>query len=377
MAQMTTSELRLGRLRAMMERHDLDVIALIPGANLRWLTGGVHYVMERPILWLLPRVGQPLAVIPKLEIPLFERHRIPAQLFSWTDKQGYDAAFSAAFASLDLAGKRMGVEGLRMRYFEGEILRRFAPNAAIVQADSALLALRQHKDAEEIALLRRAIAISETALERTLAGLQAGMSERAIAAQLEAHLTELGADGLAFETILHVGANTALPHMGPLETPLQHGDALLVDFGATVEGYCADITRTVFFGEPTDAMLRFYDVVQHANAAGRAAVKLGVSAGSVDLAAQAVLVEAGYEHLIRHRTGHGLGLEAHEAPYIVEGSDVLLEPGMVITIEPGIYEMGWLGVRIEDDVLVTETGAETLTAFPRDPQILPSKRSSS
>jgi Xaa-Pro dipeptidase len=370
MQPLLNAEARLRRLREIMGAHGLDVVALIPGSTLRYLTGGVHYVMERPILWLVPLRGQPVAVIPKLEIPLFAQHLLPAQVFSWTDKEGYEAAFRAAFDLLNLAGKRVGVEGRRLRFFEGEILRRLAPNATIAEADEVLAELRIRKDEHEIMLIRRAIAISESALERTLATVEAGMTERTVAAQLEAHLKELGADGLAFSTILHGGANTALPHMGPLDEPIQMGDAILVDFGATVEGYCADITRTVFLGEPTDAMLKFYDVVQRANAAGRAAVKPGVSAGAVDRAAQAVLIEAGYEALIRHRTGHGLGLEAHEAPYIVDGNEQALEPGMVITIEPGIYEMGVLGVRIEDDVLITAEGAETLTTFPRDPQVL-------
>lgn len=353
-----------------MRAHEFDVIALIPGANLRYLTGGVHYVMERPILWFLPLDRQPVAVIPKLEIPLFERHSVAAEIFSWTDREGYDKAFHAAFATLDLAGKTIGVEGLRLRYFEGEIVRRFAPDATIVQADDALAELRMIKDADEIAAIRRAIAISEQALAQTLASVKVGMSEREIAADLESRIQALGVDGLAFKTILHSGGNTALPHMGPLDYRIQPGDPLLVDFGATYNGYCADITRTVFFGEPDPAFRQFYEVVRAANAAGRAAVRPGETAGSVDRAAQAVLIDAGYEHLIRHRTGHGLGLESHEHPYIVDGNQRLLEPGMVVTIEPGIYEMERIGVRIEDDVLVTDDGAESLTSFPRDVQVI-------
>lgn len=363
---------RLNKLRTLMKNHQIDVIALIPGPNLRYLTGGVHLVLERPILWFLPLEGQAIAIIPKLEVPLFSQHRLPATLYSWTDKEGFSAAFEAGLAALDLSGKTVGVEGLRMRFFEGEILRKYAPETRIVQADDILATLRLIKEDEELQAIRHAIQLSEEALTLTLAQIKVGMSEREIAAILEAHLRAFGADGLAFDTLLHAGANTALPHTGPLDYRLQTGDPLLIDFGATYQGYCADITRTVFWGEPTQAFRQFYEVVQRANAAGRAAAKPGVTAGAVDQAAQAVLIQAGYQALIRHRTGHGLGLEAHEHPYVVDGNEQILEPGMVITIEPGIYEMGVLGVRIEDDVLITTDGAECLTSFPRDLQVISS-----
>ncbi|HVU10595.1 MAG TPA: Xaa-Pro peptidase family protein [Phototrophicaceae bacterium] len=360
----------MNKLRTLMKSHRIDVIALIPGANLRYLTGGVHFVLERPIVWFLPLEGQPVAIIPKLEIPLFSQHRISATLYSWTDKEGYRAAFEAGLAALDLSGKTIGVEGLRMRFFEGEILRSYAPEARIVQADDVLAALRLIKDDEELEAIRHAIRLSEQALTQTLTEVKVGMSEREIAALLEAHLRAFGADGLAFDTLLHAGANTALPHTGPLDYRLQAGDPILIDFGAIYQGYCADITRTVFWGEPSPAFRHFYEVVREANAAGRAAAKPGVTAGAVDQAAQAVLIEAGYQAFIRHRTGHGLGLEAHEHPYIVDGNEQVLEPGMVITIEPGLYEMGVLGVRIEDDLLITADGAECLTSFPRDLQVM-------
>ena len=151
---------------------------------------------------------------------------------------------------------------------------------------------------------------------------------------------------------------------------MRHGDPLLFDFGATIGGYCADITRTVFLGEVSDEHRDFYAVVQAANEAGRQTAKPGVTAESVDLATRQVFIDAGYEALIRHRTGHGLGMQAHEAPYIVEGNERLLEPGMVFTIEPGIYRMGEIGVRIEDNVLITTDGCESLTTFPRSLQIV-------
>jgi len=361
---------RLEKLRRLMRAHSIDMVALIPGANLRYLTGAVHYLLERPIVLFIPQEGQPVAVIPRLEVPLFARHALPAEIISWTDAEGYGQAFKAGLDRLRPAGKIIGVEGLRLRFFEGEIIRQYAPGATVTAVDEALAELRLLKDAEEIALMRQAIQRSEQALEMTLGEVRLNMSEREIANRLEAHLKDLGCEELAFQTIVHGGGNSAMPHSGPLDYRLQPGDPLIFDFGGTIEGYCADITRVVFVGEPSRDFQEFYAVVQAANAAGRSAARPGVTAESVDLAARQVFIEAGYESLIRHRTGHGLGLESHEAPYIVAGNQQLLQPGMVFTVEPGIYQMERIGVRIEDDVLITASGAESLTVFPRDLRII-------
>ena len=362
---MTTKQ-RYDKLYASMRQAGLDVMALIPGPNHRYLTDAVHYVLERPIVTFYRPDRTPIAVIPELEIALFERHATPAEIISYTDAEGYAGAFEAALDKIGSVGKTIGVEGLFMRFFEGEIIRQSAPDAVVVDATEPLADLRMHKDADEIAALRGAIDISERALQAMFDEVRVGMSEIEAADILENHIRALGGDGLAFGTILHAGGNTALPHLGPLDYRIQHGDPLIVDFGATYKGYCADITRTVFVGEVSDAQREFYAVVQAANEAGRRAARPGVTCESVDIAARQVFIDAGYENLIRHRTGHGLGMEAHEAPYIVIGNKRILEPGMVFTVEPGIYRMGEIGVRIEDNMLITEAGAESLTTFTRD-----------
>ena len=357
---------RFDKLYALMRRAQLDIVALIPGPNHRYLFAAEHYVLERPIVIFLPLEAEPVAVIPELEIALFQRHAAPARLFAYSDASGYESAFRDALRFLHAPDKTIGVEGLFMRFFEGEAIRAAAPAARLVDASAALAELRIIKDAGEIAALRRAIQISEDALRETLAAARVGMSEIELADILEERMRALGGEGLSFATILHAGGNTALPHSSPLPYRMAEGDPLLFDFGASYRGYCADITRTVFLGAVSAAQRDFYAVVQAANEAGRAAAKPGVTAESVDLAARQVFIDAGYAALLRHRTGHGLGLQAHEAPYIVEGNQRLLEPGMVFTIEPGIYRLGEIGVRIEDDVLITEDGCESLTRFPRD-----------
>ena len=364
------NESRFDKLRQIMRRADLDILALIPGPNHRYLFDAVHFVLERPIVTFIAPEQEPVSVIPELEIPLFERHARQSELYAYTDAQGYEGAFRDALDALHASGKTIGVEGQNMRFFEGEAIRAAAPAAVVVDASAALDDLRIIKDAEEIGKLRKAIQISEHALEATLAQAKVGMSEIELAAVLEAEMKARGAEGLAFDIILHAGGNTALPHSGPLEYRMRDGDPLLFDFGATFGGYCADITRVVFIGAANSEQREFYAVVEAANAAGRQAARPGVTAESVDRAARQVIIDAGYEALMRHRTGHGLGMQAHEPPYIVEGNQRLLEPGMVITIEPGIYRLGEIGVRIEDDVLITETGAESLTTFPRGLRII-------
>ena len=230
-----------------------------------------------------------------------------------------------------------------------------------------------NKDKDEIDALRRAVEISEQALRLTLEAVRVGMSEIELADILEAHMKVLGSEEPSFKTILHGGGNTALPHSGPLPYRIQAGDPLLIDFGAVYQGYRADITRVVFVGDIRPEFRYFYSVVQAANSAGRAAARPGVAAEAVDIAAKSVLIDAGYGRLIRHRTGHGIGLESHEAPYIVEGNKLLLEPGMVFTVEPGIYETNGIGVRIEDDLLITGEGAESISTFSRDIIVVPGR----
>lgn len=360
------TQLRFDKLYTIMRDSGLDIVALIPGPNHRYLFDAEHFVLERPIVIFLALEAEPVAVIPELEIPLFDRHAVQSRLYPYTDADGYEAAFRDALEALESPGKTIGVEGLFMRFFEGEAIRSAAPDASVVDASQALEELRLIKDAGEVAALRRAIQISEDALRATLREARAGMSEIELAAILDNHMRDMGGEGLSFDIILHAGGNTALPHSGPLAYRMERGDPLIFDFGATYGGYCADITRTVFLGECSDEQRDFYTLVQAANEAGRRAAKPGVTAESIDLAARQVFIDAGYESLLRHRTGHGLGLQAHEAPYIVEGNRRLLEPGMVFTIEPGIYRIGEIGVRIEDDVLITNDGCESLTSFPRD-----------
>jgi Xaa-Pro aminopeptidase len=228
--------------------------------------------------------------------------------------------------------------------------------------------LRAVKDAGEIDVLRLACAAGDAALDGMVAdgALRAGRSEREVARELEERMRDAGAEGPSFETIVAAGAHAAIPHHRPTDAPLADGDLLTMDFGALVEGYHSDMTRTVVVGRPGDWQRDLYALVAEAAEAGRAALAPGVATRAVDAAARDVIVAAGHgEHFV-HGLGHGVGLVIHEAPALSATATATLEAGMTVTVEPGVYLAGRGGVRIEDTLVVTDDGAEPLTTSTRD-----------
>lgn len=344
----------------------VDAIALVPGANMAYFTGLHMHLSERPTIALIS--GDEIAfIVPELETPVIKQHsELEGRLFVWTDSDGFEGAFREAAEALGLNDKRLGVDDLTMRTFELLAFLDAAPDMQVKPISRDLLDIRAIKEPGEIEAMRRAIAITEIALDTLLTEIQVGMTEREIANRLDALLTEGGSQDFAFKALVQTGPNSALPHGGVTDRALQADEFLLIDFGGKYGGYPADITRTFCLGTPTDEMQRIHDTVRRANEAAIAVVKPGIACGDVDKAARDVISEAGYGEYFIHRTGHGLGLETHERPQIAEGVEDLLQPGTVFTIEPGIYVPGLGGVRIEDDVLVTDDGVEVLTTFRKD-----------
>ncbi|MCE2489671.1 MAG: aminopeptidase P family protein [Anaerolineae bacterium] len=362
---------RLQHLQQVLADNGLDAAALIPGPGFFYLTGAVHHVMERPIVLFVPREGRPAIVIPDLEADFFASKGFDADHFRWADADGYEGAFAGALAHLELLDGRIGIEGQNLRFFEAEAIRRNAPDAALTDAQDLISSIRLCKEPEEIEALRRAIHISEQALENTVTWLRAGMTEREVASYLIDQMSELGGQGLSFEPLVLGGDNSSRPH-GKIrdDVPLKAGDSLIFDFGTVIDGYPADITRTFFIeeaGEPERAM---YATVLHANTVGRETARPGLACGDLDEFVTQTLLDAGYGEFILHRTGHGLGLDVHEGPWITRGNEAPLEPGMVFTIEPGLYKPDLLGIRIEDNVVITADGLESLTSFPRELRII-------
>ncbi len=354
------------RLDKLLDQSEADLAAFVPGENMVYFTGLHFHLSERPILGLYSRDGLSF-IIPELEAAKLEaRPELETRRFSWTDESGYDGAFSEAVAALLPGDATCALDGQTLRYFEWRALERAGlPAANTLDAGDLFLNLRARKAPEEIAKMQRAVDISEAALQATMAWARPGMTERQIADRLGAEMLERGSHGHAFLIVL-TGEKTGLPHGNMADRAWGENEFLLIDFGATYQDYPADITRTFCYGEPTAQMRAMYDAVYGANRAAREFARPGVTCAELDRVARAVIEAAGLGEFFIHRLGHGLGLSVHELPNIVAGNDRLLEPGMVFTIEPGVYVPGVGGVRIEDNVVVTEDGIHVLTSYPRE-----------
>ncbi|MBN1661435.1 MAG: aminopeptidase P family protein [Anaerolineae bacterium] len=367
--EQSTYRSRLEALQALQQKHGVACTALVPGANLRYFTGLAGHLSERPTVAFIPAAGPPALVIPVLEAP----SALPflpedAMLYTYRDEDGHEQAFAQAAADLQLDGQAVAVEFLTMRLLESTRIQQSAPGARLLATEPWLPGLRMTKDAAEIAAMRRAVEIAEAALQRLLdeGAIRPGRTELEIAADLQVAMLRASGQGEAFPPLVVAGPNSASPHAGPSGRPLAEGDLVIVDWGTVYDGYRSDITRTFVLGTPTPEMVRIHDAVLAANQSGRLAARPGLPAQEVDRAARRAITLAGYGDYFIHRTGHGLGLETHEPPYLVEGNLDMLGVGMTFTVEPGIYLPGVGGVRIEDDVVVTGTGSETLTSLPRE-----------
>ena len=364
-------EQRVARLLQLAAQQHFDAVAIMPGPNMHYLTGLHFHLSERPAVALFPVKGQPALICPAFEATKTERSPIAWQLFTYVDGQNPLEAFQAACGALQLDRSRVGLEAYKMRVLELRLFEQAATAIRCEAADQLIAELRMIKDAAEIAHMRRAVAITEQALDEVLKVVQVGMTEHAVATELTLAMLRCGAEGLAFDPLIQSGPNTALPHVSASERVIEAGDMLLLDFGITIGGYNSDITRTFAVGQlPGAEFQKIYETVKQANVAARAVARPGVSGQDVDRAARKVIVQAGYGEYFTHRTGHGLGLEGHEPPYMVEGNAVPLKAGNTFTIEPGIYIPGLGGVRIEDDMLITANGAENLTTYDRELKVI-------
>jgi Xaa-Pro dipeptidase len=274
-------------------------------------------------------------------------------------------------AFLKLNGKSIGVEPRQMRLLEFRLVESGAPASGFPDASAVVSSLRIRKDADEVEAMRKAVQVAQSALESTIPLIKAGMTEKELASELVIQLLKHGSQSeMPFAPIVSTGPNGANPHASPSDRKIQPGDLLVVDWGAAVDGYVSDLTRTFAVGEVEAEYRQIHQVVLEANAAGRAAGKPGVPCAAVDRAAREVIEKAGYGQYFTHRTGHGVGMEGHEEPYMRGDNLQVLEPGMAYTVEPGIYLPDRNGVRIEDNVVITDTGAVCLSDMPRELRVV-------
>jgi Xaa-Pro dipeptidase len=363
---------RHARLGRALQAADLEALALNPGPSLVYLAGLHFHLMERPVVVFFTPDRPPQVVLPVLETAKLAALPFATQSFTYSDDPvTWGGAFQKAVQAAQIDGRVIGVEPARLRVLELRFVEAAAPQAKIVSAESCLASLRICKDAAEIAAMRQAVLIAQNALQATLPMIKIGRTEREIANELTIQLLKAGSEPeTPFSPIVAGGPNSANPHAVPTDRSLAPGDLLVIDWGATYRGYVSDLTRTFALGQIEPEFAHIAQIVAEANAAGRAAAGPEVAAGEVDQAARAVIEKAGYGPYFTHRTGHGIGMEGHEEPYMRAGNPLPLAAGMAFTVEPGIYLPGRGGVRIEDNMIVTDTGADCLSNLPRTLQVL-------
>lgn len=359
---------RFAALRAWLFERGASVGLVTAPVSMKYLTGWSN-PSKRFSGLVVPAQGEPVLIAPALEKEEASGAAV-RDLRVWADGEDPFALLSRVVGQVGSSAIAVEKEALSLASFEalsrglgagaGHLL------AGTVDLSPAITAMRARKGADELEHLQRAADMLNPAMEAALAAIRPGITERQLAAVLERAMLEAGAQGFAFDTHVLFGEKSALPHGSSGDRRLAPGEVVLLDFGALYQGYRSDITRTLCLGDWSPEMARVYDTVLAAHDAAIAAARPGAAVGEVDGAARRVIEDAGYGPYFIHRTGHGLGLEIHEEPYLVGGSTAPLQVGHVCTIEPGIYLPGVGGVRIEDDIVVTEEGCRLLTSYPTD-----------
>lgn len=344
-----------------MAAESIDAAYITSPISIAYLTG-FHAEPHERLMALAIRDGDARLIVPGLEMESARAVASGVDVRGWRDG---DAPYALVSAALGGAPARLAVEKDHLSLAGFERLSSRVAAEVVVDATAPLRALRRRKSPAEVGKLAEAARITDQATAFVLERLHVGQSEQEVAMLLAQVIAEAGA-GQSFPSLVQFGDNSALPHLRPSGRRLAAGELVLLDFGASWLGYCADTTRVAVAGAPDERQREVHRVVLEAHDAALATVRAGVTAGAVDEAARAVIRDAGYGQYFVHRVGHGLGLEDHEDPSLDPGSEMVLEAGMAFTIEPGVYIPGWGGVRIEDDAIVEENGARTLTAAPRD-----------
>lgn len=361
---------RVDRVAAAVGAADADAVVLIPGSNLYYALGVKQRLTERPNVYVVFPDGAVLALLPAIEVAHFGSLWPAAEVIPWTDREGYEAG--AARLGVHVRERsthsppRLAVEYLNLRLLERELLVNGVGELELVPAEKIMDSLRMIKGPEELEAMRQACRIAEKAMERVLAGFQYGMTEREIANRLKIEMLQLGTEELPAEPVVASGPRTSHAHTKTSDRPVNKGDVLLIDVGARAHGYCSDLTRTFFVGTPPEEFVHLYNLDLAVSQRTLDAIQPGVAIGTLDETAHNLVDEAGYGPCFQARVGHGLGLDAHEQPYLVRGTAAPLQPGMTFTVEPGIFLEGRWGVRTEENVAVTKEGREVLTRFPRE-----------
>jgi Xaa-Pro aminopeptidase len=350
---------RVVKAQELLAKSDFDLMALFPSSNMLYLSGFYDEPGERILLLLLPREGNPIFLAPKLYEEQIKQESPFQDVRIWKNSddpmdllQRTVADFAPADAGV-LVDDRMWAKFVLM-------LREALPKANFSLASRVMVPLRMQKTPDEIHYLEEAGAMADKAFEEIIRFKLAGMTELAVATVLEEAMKKRGAEKIAFETLVASGPNSTLPHHRAGRRRIEPGDVVVLDYGCRIRGYCSDITRTIVCRKPSKEIQAIYEIVERAQEKAVQAIRPGVKAEEIDGTARQEIAKAGYGERFIHRTGHGIGLDVHEEPYIAEGNELELQEGMTFSVEPGIYLPGRFGIRIEDILVVTKTGAQRM-----------------
>jgi Xaa-Pro aminopeptidase len=361
--------MRLAAATAATDAAGIDALVITPSADLRYLVGYDALPLERLTCLIVPALGDPTLLVPRLEQPAALASGAGESVTVVSHEETDDAFAIAARLIADANGRPAQTVAVADRMWAEQVLRfrDVMPQADQVAAGQVTRALRLHKQPDEIEALRRAGQAIDRVHTRMGEWLRPGRTEAEVGRDIADAIIAEGHTTVNF-TIVGSGPNGASPHHQLSDRVIETGDPVVIDIGGSMpDGYCSDCTRTyIAGGRPPTEFADYYAVLLEAQKASCASVRPGVSAQAVDAAAREVIAAAGYGELFIHRTGHGIGLEEHEDPYIVSGNDTVLAPGMCFSIEPGIYASGRHGARIEDIVVVTEDGVERLDTIDRE-----------
>ncbi|MTI47388.1 M24 family metallopeptidase [Sporosalibacterium faouarense] len=366
---MNIYKFRLDYVREKMKKEDIDGIVLFPSSNLYYMTGFKTFPEGRLLLAVLPVEGEPFFVAPKLYESQIKKDSYYQEMILWKDEENPYEVLKNTMEEKGIDKSKLAVDDTmwaEQLLHMAEVL----PEQEFVPLGNMLNGLRLIKSQEEIEKIQKSSDIVDGVIEELKKYIKPGMTEIEVAAFMEFEMRKRGSEGPSFDTIVGSGINGALPHYNAGQKKIESGEFVVLDFGATYEGYCSDTTRTLAVGEPSEKMKEVYNIVKEAQELGVKTARPGIKAKEVDKAVRNYIEEKGYGEYFTHRTGHGLGLQVHEDPYISGVSEIVLETGMVFSIEPGIYLEGEFGVRIEDIVVVTEDGCERFNKTSKELTII-------
>ncbi|MGZ9586352.1 M24 family metallopeptidase [Paenibacillus marinisediminis] len=350
-----------------MEAEQWDAVLITDPKHVYYVTGFACNPHERFLGVVFARGVEPVLIVPALDADKAAAVSSVQRIATHTDT---DNPYAILKRHLPAGLKTLGVEKANLSVSRFETMQAELGTLRYADIGNVLQAMRVIKSEAELDRMQAAVDCVESVLGSVVRRVRVGMTEAEVVAELEYEMKKQGADGPSFDTMVLAGENAALPHGVPGARVIREGELLLFDLGVYLNGYASDITRTFAIGEVSDELKDIYNTVLAANEAAIAAVKPGVSFGSLDKVARQVIVDKGYGEYFTHRLGHGLGIDVHEYPSVHGQNEALTQPGVVFTIEPGIYLPGKGGVRIEDDVVVTEQGVRVLTSYPKELTII-------